>query len=85
MAGEKAIAILKQINSEAAIEAEITAIEKETSHEIKNESIFMKKYRKPLFLAFLLHFSINCSELMPSYIVLPEFLNWPDYRNQLLF
>lgn len=53
---EKAVSILKQINSEAAIEAEITAIEKETSHEIKNESIFMKKYRKPLFLAFFIAF-----------------------------
>ena len=47
---------MKQINSEAEVEAEITAIEKETSHEEKNESIFMAKYRKPLLLAFFIAF-----------------------------
>ena len=56
MAHEKAIAILKQINGEAIVEAEITAIEKETSHEVKNESVFMAKYRKPLLLAFSIAF-----------------------------
>ncbi|SHL37714.1 sugar porter family MFS transporter [Flavobacterium xanthum] len=53
---EKAVAILKQINSDAAVEAEIAAIEKETTHEGKNESIFMVKYRKPLLLAFFIAF-----------------------------
>ncbi|RYJ52902.1 MFS transporter [Flavobacterium petrolei] len=52
----KAVSILKQINSDAEVEAEIAAIEKETTHEDKNESIFMAKYRKPLLLAFFIAF-----------------------------
>lgn len=53
---EKAISILKQINSGAQIEEEIAAIENETTAEGKKESIFMKKYRKPLLLAFFIAF-----------------------------
>lgn len=53
---ERAIAILKQINSDAQVEEEIAAIEKEQTNEVKNESIFMKKYRKPLLLAFFIAF-----------------------------
>jgi sugar porter (SP) family MFS transporter len=53
---EKAISILKQINNDAEVEQEMIAIEKEMSNEVKDESIFMKKYRKPLFLAFFIAF-----------------------------
>jgi sugar porter (SP) family MFS transporter len=53
---EKAISILKQINSDAQVEDEIAAIENETTPEGKKESIFMKKYRKPLLLAFFIAF-----------------------------
>lgn len=53
---EKAISILKQINSGAQIEEEIAAIENETTAEGKKESIFIKKYRKPLLLAFFIAF-----------------------------
>nr|WP_262494847.1 sugar porter family MFS transporter [Flavobacterium branchiophilum] len=52
----QAISILKQINTDAQAEEEMAAIEKETSQEIKNESIFMKKYRTPLLLAFFIAF-----------------------------
>ena len=50
----KAIKILKQINPDSKIEDEISAIENEKSHEITNETIFIKKYRFPLLLAFFI-------------------------------
>jgi sugar porter (SP) family MFS transporter len=52
----QAISILKQINTDAQAEEEIAAMELETAQEVKNESIFMKKYRKPLLLAFFIAF-----------------------------
>lgn len=52
----KARAILKQIYSEEAVATAIAAMEKETQQDDKNESIFMKKYRKPLLLAFFIAF-----------------------------
>lgn len=52
----KAIGILKQIYSDAEVEKEIAAIEKEAKTEVKNETIFMVKYRKPLLLAFFIAF-----------------------------
>ena len=52
----KARAILKQIYSEEAVTTAIAAMEKETQQDDKNESIFMKKYRKPLLLAFFIAF-----------------------------
>ncbi|REG94772.1 sugar porter family MFS transporter [Flavobacterium aquicola] len=48
----KAISILKQVNTDEDVILEITAIENESRQELLNESIFMKKYRKPLMLAF---------------------------------
>ncbi|MEK8181141.1 sugar porter family MFS transporter [Flavobacterium buctense] len=53
---EKAIEILKQINPETDIEEELKAIATEKSKETADESIFMKKYRKPLLLAFFIAF-----------------------------
>lgn len=53
---EEAIRILRLINSENDIEAEIVAIENEKSQEVNNENIFMKKYRIPLLLAFFIAF-----------------------------
>lgn len=52
----KARTILKQIYTDEAVATAITAMEKETQQEDKNESIFMKKYRKPLLLAFFIAF-----------------------------
>lgn len=52
----KARAILKQIYTDEAVATAIDAMEKETQQEDKNESIFMKKYRKPLLLAFFIAF-----------------------------
>ena len=52
----QAISILKQINTDTQAEEEIAAMEVETAQEVKNESIFMKKYRKPLLLAFFIAF-----------------------------
>lgn len=51
---EKAIEILKLVNSDENVALEITAMENEKEHEILDESIFMKKYRKPLMLAFFI-------------------------------
>ena len=51
---EKAIAILKQVNTDEGAALEIAAMENEKQHEILDESIFMKKYRKPLMLAFFI-------------------------------
>ncbi|MBF2708853.1 sugar porter family MFS transporter [Flavobacterium soyangense] len=53
---KKAVAILNQIRTEAEIESEIRAIVNEMSQEVKEESIFMKKYKKPLLLAFFIAF-----------------------------
>jgi sugar porter (SP) family MFS transporter len=52
----RAIAILQQINPNANVEEEINAIETEKSKETAGETIFMKKYRKPLLLAFFIAF-----------------------------
>ncbi|MBP8157058.1 MAG: sugar porter family MFS transporter [Flavobacterium sp.] len=51
-----AAAILQQINPLGNIDEELKAIESEKANEISNESIFMKKYRKPLLLAFFIAF-----------------------------
>jgi len=51
---EKAIAILKQINSDEEVALEIAAMENEKHNEVFDESIFIKKYRKPLMLAFFI-------------------------------
>jgi sugar porter (SP) family MFS transporter len=51
-----AAAILQQINPLGNIEEELKAIESEKANETSNESIFMKKYRKPLLLAFFIAF-----------------------------
>jgi sugar porter (SP) family MFS transporter len=51
---ERALEILRQINPSANVEAELNAIESEKVKEISGESIFMKKYRKPLLLAFFI-------------------------------
>jgi len=53
---EKALKVLKQINPDSDITDEIAAIENEKSHEAAVESIFDKKYRKPLMLAFFIAF-----------------------------
>ncbi len=55
-AKEKAIKILRQINPDVDPELEIAAVENEKSHEATGESIFMKKYRGPLMLAFFIAF-----------------------------
>ena len=52
----EAIKILKQIHPDSNAEQEISDIENERSHETSDESIFMKKYRKPLMLAFFIAF-----------------------------
>ncbi|KRD12407.1 MFS transporter [Flavobacterium sp. Root901] len=51
---EQAVQILKLIHTEDEVITEITAMENEKQQEISNESIFMKKYRKPLMLAFFI-------------------------------
>jgi len=53
---EKAVEILKQIHPAENVAKEIADIEKERSHETSDESIFMKKYRNPLMLAFFIAF-----------------------------
>jgi len=52
----RAIAILKEINPDANVDEEIAAIETEKTNETITENIFMKKYRKPLLLAFFIAF-----------------------------
>jgi len=52
----KAINSLKEIDPNTNFEEEILAIEKEKSGETTQESIFMKKYRIPLMLAFFIAF-----------------------------
>ncbi len=52
----KAINSLREIDPNINFEEEILAIEKEKSGETTQESIFMKKYRIPLMLAFFIAF-----------------------------
>ncbi|PKB15145.1 sugar porter family MFS transporter [Flavobacterium sp. 5] len=51
---EKAITILKQVHTDKEVDLEIGAMENESLKEVQNESIFIKKYRKPLMLAFFI-------------------------------
>lgn len=51
---EGAIAILKQVNTDEEVKLEIDTMENEIQQESIDESIFMKKYRKPLMLAFFI-------------------------------
>ncbi|WP_348822865.1 sugar porter family MFS transporter [Flavobacterium aestuarii] len=51
---EGAIAILKQVNTDEEATQEINTMENERQQESLDESIFMKKYRKPLMLAFFI-------------------------------
>lgn len=51
---EKAIEILKKINTDEEAAVEIQAMENEKEQKISNESIFDPKYRKPLMLAFFI-------------------------------
>ncbi|KDN56232.1 sugar porter family MFS transporter [Flavobacterium seoulense] len=51
---ESAIAILKQVNTHDEVAVEIVAMENESQKEVVDESIFMKKYRKPLLLALFI-------------------------------
>jgi len=53
---ENAMRIFKQINPQTDIVQELDLIEKEKLNEICGESIFMKKYRTPLLLAFFIAF-----------------------------
>jgi MFS transporter, SP family, arabinose:H+ symporter len=53
---ESALVVLKQINPTLDIDKEMINIEKEKRKETASESIFMKKYRKPLMLAFFIAF-----------------------------
>lgn len=53
---QKAIEILRQVDPEANPVEEIAAIETEKSHEVMKESIFLKKFRTPLLLAFFIAF-----------------------------
>jgi sugar porter (SP) family MFS transporter len=52
----KAMKIMKQINPGSNVEEELASIENEKLHETTNESIFNKKYRTPLLLAFFIAF-----------------------------
>lgn len=51
---DKAIGILKLVNTDKEVDLEIEAMENAKQDEFTNESIFMKKYRKPLMLAFFI-------------------------------
>ena len=53
---ERAKKILRQINSDSNVDDEISAIENEKSLETSHETIFGKKYRFPLMLAFFIAF-----------------------------
>jgi MFS transporter, SP family, arabinose:H+ symporter len=53
---KKAMAVLKQINAASNPEIEFFSIEKEKAQETADESIFLKKYRTPLMLAFFMAF-----------------------------
>ncbi len=51
-----ALLVLEQLLPREEAQAELTTIEKETSQPHSGENIFMKKYRKPLLLAFFMAF-----------------------------
>lgn len=53
---EGAIKILKTILSEEEVDKEIADIGRERSREVKNESIYLRKFRVPLMLAFFIAF-----------------------------
>lgn len=53
---EEAKKVLEIINPEGDVEALMAAIKTESESHIEGESIFMKKYRFPLILAFLIAF-----------------------------
>jgi len=73
---DRAVAILKEINPDANINEEITAIETEKSHETIAENIFMKNTESHFYWRFSLLFSTNFRASMPFCIMLLEFLNW---------
>ena len=53
---DEAKRIMKLISPESNVEEEILAIQAQKAMETTNETIFLKKYRKPLFLAFFVAF-----------------------------
>ena len=53
---EEAAKILQDINPEADLEKRMIKIKKQSESQITGENIFMKKYRFPLILAFLVAF-----------------------------
>ena len=53
---EEATKILEDINPEADLEKRVLEIKKQSENQITGENIFMKKYRFPLILAFLVAF-----------------------------
>ena len=53
---EEATKILEDINPEADLEKRMLEIKKQSENQITGENIFMKKYRFPLILAFLVAF-----------------------------
>lgn len=53
---EEAAKILEDINPEADLEKRMLEIKKQSENQITGENIFMKKYRFPLILAFLVAF-----------------------------
>ncbi|MBO2543160.1 sugar porter family MFS transporter [Salegentibacter sp. BDJ18] len=53
---EEAAKILQDINPEADLETRMIEIKKQSESQITGENIFMKKYRFPLILAFLVAF-----------------------------
>ncbi|PRX39212.1 sugar porter family MFS transporter [Salegentibacter salegens] len=53
---EEAAKILQDINPAADLEKRMTEIKKQSENQITGENIFMKKYRFPLILAFLVAF-----------------------------
>ena len=53
---EEATKILEVINPEADLEKRMLEIKKQSENQITGENIFMKKYRFPLILAFLVAF-----------------------------
>jgi sugar porter (SP) family MFS transporter len=53
---EEAAKILQDINPEADLEERMLEIKKQSKNQITGENIFMKKYRFPLILAFLVAF-----------------------------
>ncbi|MBZ9730369.1 sugar porter family MFS transporter [Salegentibacter sp. JZCK2] len=53
---EEAAKILEKINPEANLKERMLEIKKQSENQITGENIFMKKYRFPLILAFLIAF-----------------------------